>query len=68
MTQTTANPQLCPLCGQANQCAVAANRDPATCWCMSTPINRTAVATAREQRLPQYCLCPQCGTAAPAQT
>ncbi|MBP7544350.1 MAG: cysteine-rich CWC family protein [Acidovorax sp.] len=50
----------CPLCGQANQCAVAAGDAPESCWCMHTPI-----AAAALQRLPpaergRRCICAHC--------
>jgi hypothetical protein len=38
---TPADPQsLCPTCGAANRCAIAAGLAAAECWCMSAPLAR----------------------------
>ncbi|MBW2940264.1 cysteine-rich CWC family protein [Zhongshania aquimaris] len=55
------NPALCPLCEQANQCAVAAGEDPSSCWCMYTVISENAKRTANQQGDSKRCLCKQCG-------
>ncbi|RMX06467.1 hypothetical protein D8I35_08030 [Corticibacter populi] len=55
----------CPLCGQPNQCAVAAGLAPAQCWCMQAHIAPVALARARQLRAPgapaRQCICPACG-------
>ena len=55
----------CPLCGQANTCAVTAGLPPADCWCMDTPIAPQALAAipAAQRRL--ACVCPRCAAGLP---
>ncbi|RQO80923.1 cysteine-rich CWC family protein [Acidovorax sp. FJL06] len=59
------SPSCCPLCGRANQCAMAAGRPPESCWCMTTPITPAALAAVPEAQRGQVCVCAACG-AAPA--
>ncbi|MDX2019216.1 MAG: cysteine-rich CWC family protein [Deltaproteobacteria bacterium] len=52
--------QRCPLCEQANACAVAAGREPGSCWCMSA-----MAAPGVKERLaatPDRCACQRCFT------
>jgi len=63
----------CPTCGQPNRCSVAAGEDAQGCWCMHTPVSRTALARLPQEERGQRCICPVCarpsegpdGTAAP---
>ncbi|MDO4770188.1 MAG: cysteine-rich CWC family protein [Brachymonas sp.] len=55
--------QVCPLCGQPNQCVQQAGQPYAACWCMQRPAlgrdwlaQRLAQLSKDEQR----CLCPAC--------
>ncbi|MFT3813387.1 MAG: cysteine-rich CWC family protein [Acidovorax sp.] len=68
----TADTTLCPLCGQPNQCAVAAGLPAEQCWCMSAPISREvlrdALARLPEDQRGQACLCPACGRDMPPET
>lgn len=50
----------CPLCGQANQCAIANQQPPASCWCMGTAIAAEALALIPEAERGQRCICPAC--------
>lgn len=48
----------CPLCGESNECGMAAGRDE--CWCTTVTIE-----TATLDRLPEaargvVCVCPRC--------
>lgn len=57
----------CPLCGQANQCAIMAGQAPESCWCMQAPVSPLALARLPEQARGKACICPRCaagGTAA----
>ncbi|SDM74365.1 Cysteine-rich CWC [Oryzisolibacter propanilivorax] len=56
----------CPLCGQANGCAIAAGAPAQDCWCMTTPVARTALARLPQDQRGQRCLCPHCASGAPA--
>jgi len=53
--------QMCPLCGELNQCspAKAGNLD-VECWCSKTSINEEALARVPEQLINKACLCPRC--------
>ncbi|HDY97436.1 MAG TPA: DNA or RNA helicase of superfamily II [Pseudomonas sabulinigri] len=52
---------LCPLCGNANQCDLAATADSsAPCWCFSTPISKEALARVPTDQVDKTCLCPRC--------
>ncbi|NQX87918.1 MAG: cysteine-rich CWC family protein [Halioglobus sp.] len=60
MTDSPAADALCPLCGKANRCAIAAGNAPESCWCWHADID----AEAREQAADtatKRCLCPACG-------
>jgi len=61
-----ANPKRCPLCEQDNQCAVAANSDPASCWCMAVKIDEQAKQRANSNGSAKRCLCKQCGRPSPS--
>ncbi|MDR2333165.1 MAG: cysteine-rich CWC family protein [Burkholderiaceae bacterium] len=50
----------CPLCGQANQCAIVAGLAPESCWCMKEPVSREALARVPEQERGKACICPHC--------
>ena len=57
MTDTS----VCPLCGQPNQCAIAAGRPAESCWCMSEPVSRDALERLPDEQRGQSCICPACG-------
>lgn len=58
------DPNLCPLCGGANECAMAAGQGEAnSCWCWSI-----SVAVATLERVPEAaraiaCVCRRCADA-----
>ncbi|HEY4665618.1 MAG TPA: cysteine-rich CWC family protein [Comamonas sp.] len=54
----------CPLCGQANQCAVAAGLPPESCWCMQASIAPEALERVPAKQRGKACVCPACGQAA----
>lgn len=58
--------QQCPLCGQANQCAVAAGEDGTPCWCFEARIDPAALQRLTPEQRNQACLCPRCGGAVTA--
>lgn len=62
------NPGTCPLCGQANQCAIVAGLPPASCWCMQAVIAAEALARIPTEQRGQACVCPSCGQVSPTGT
>ena len=59
-SNTPLNPSLCPLCGQANQCAITAGLPPESCWCMQTPVSKDALALLPPEARGKACICPVC--------
>lgn len=55
----------CPLCGSANECAVAAGRAPESCWCMTATMNPGALASIPPEAQGKVCICPRCASGAP---
>lgn len=62
----SSNATKCPLCGEANECAVAAGRDPESCWCMTATISPTAIAAIPAEAQGKVCICPRCASGTPA--
>ena len=52
----------CPLCGQANQCAITAGLPAESCWCMQEPVSREALAQLPAEARGKACICPACGS------
>ena len=52
----------CPLCGNANECAIAAGRSAETCWCMTATIAPEVLASIPEEAQGKVCVCPRCGS------
>ena len=50
----------CPLCQQANGCAIAADREAAACWCQHQSIEPSAIAAARQLGAAKRCICQRC--------
>ena len=50
----------CPLCGQANQCAIAEGQDASGCWCMTATIATSALSALAPASWGQRCICPGC--------
>ena len=50
----------CPLCGEANECAMAAGRDPESCWCMNAVMDPAALASIPAEAQGKVCICPRC--------
>jgi len=53
MTAETAE-QLCPACGQRNDCALANGKSASACWCMGTPAKLPVPESGTA------CYCPRC--------
>ncbi|SEL86431.1 Cysteine-rich CWC [Colwellia chukchiensis] len=49
--------QLCPLCQQANHCAVNANTP---CWCVNHEVKPALLAQVPSAMANKVCICQQC--------
>lgn len=54
----------CPLCGDANECAVAGGRDPESCWCMTATMSPSALAAIPAEAQGKVCICSRCAAGA----
>ncbi|GGD09252.1 cysteine-rich CWC family protein [Halopseudomonas salina] len=54
---------VCPLCGQANQCAYVASDVTVKCWCFAVPVSKQNLARVPADQIDKACLCPRCATA-----
>ncbi|HEY9209061.1 MAG: cysteine-rich CWC family protein [Acidovorax soli] len=61
MPRPEPDPACCPLCGQPNQCAMAAGQPPESCWCMTKRIAPGALDALPVAERGQRCICPACG-------
>ena len=63
-----ASPALCPLCGQANQCAMEIQRatgvPQAACWCTDVRFDADLLASIPQQARGLRCVCAACAGAA----
>ncbi|GAA6118757.1 cysteine-rich CWC family protein [Acidovorax sp. FG27] len=66
-TRPPTDPSRCPLCGQANRCAIEAGQPAADCWCMAASVAPQALSAVPPDQIGRACLCPACaaGTEAP---
>ena len=55
----------CPLCGKPNECAVAAGRDPESCWCMTATMTPSALASIPNEARGKVCICVRCASRTP---
>ena len=55
----------CPLCGKPNECAVAAGRAAESCWCMTTTMSPSALASIPVEAQGKVCICARCAAGAP---
>jgi len=60
----TVEPNVCPLCGKPNQCAMEAARAsglPAgPCWCSEVTIEAAVLARIAEPARAKVCMCAAC--------
>ncbi|MCR8921477.1 cysteine-rich CWC family protein [Dasania sp. GY-MA-18] len=52
----------CPLCGNANLCAVNQGGSITQCWCSKATINPAALAAVSADDQGQRCICQQCAS------
>ncbi len=53
-------PTRCPLCGDANRCAVAQGQTPRTCWCMSAQVPPALLEQLPREAVGRSCICATC--------
>ncbi|WP_291506097.1 cysteine-rich CWC family protein [Acidovorax sp.] len=58
-------PAQCPICGQANLCAMANGRPAEQCWCMQQGINPQALQELPLAARGTVCICRTCAQQAP---
>jgi len=56
----------CPLCGRANECAVAAGKDAESCWCMMATVNPSALISIPSEAQGKICICERCASQTPS--
>ncbi|TAG26893.1 MAG: hypothetical protein EAZ37_07030 [Burkholderiales bacterium] len=58
------NPSLCPLCGQANQCAMeiekATGIAQGPCWCVGMDFSADLLSSIPKAAQNQACICATC--------
>jgi hypothetical protein len=52
----------CPLCGEPNQCAVAADPEATECWCESEIFPQDLLQRVPENAVRRVCICQRCIT------
>lgn len=59
------DPNLCPLCGQTNQCAMEIERTTGIkqppCWCTQATFTAALIARIPEKSQGKACVCSACG-------
>jgi len=54
------DPSVCPLCGELNNCAMAADPDAKTCWCEEVEFPEELLAQIPEDAVRKTCVCEKC--------
>ena len=58
-------PDICPLCGKGNGCAMAGGSDPdRPCWCMDVSFSDELLARVPPAARGRACICAACAAAA----
>ncbi|HEX2201657.1 MAG TPA: cysteine-rich CWC family protein [Longimicrobium sp.] len=64
--ETPVDPARCPLCGEANGCAMAgASPSGGACWCASVTIAGDVLQRIPEEARRKACVCARCAEGAP---
>jgi len=58
MSEAGFDPSRCPLCGESNECGMAAGRDE--CWCSSVTIEKATLDRLPEAARGVVCVCARC--------
>jgi hypothetical protein len=56
----------CPLCGASNECAIAAGREPESCWCMTETMSPSALGSIPAEAQGKVCICARCASGRPS--
>jgi len=51
---------ICPLCGQANECASAQGQSAQACWCVNVTFSAALLARVPENLRNVACICQAC--------
>lgn len=66
---TAASATLCPLCGQANRCAMELERETGVkqppCWCTQVDFSRELLERIPPEARGAACICPACAQPLP---
>ena len=54
------DPAHCPLCGEPNQCAMAADPEADECWCESDKFPHDLLARVPTNAVGRVCICQRC--------
>ncbi len=54
------NPADCPLCGEPNRCAMAADPNATECWCESVTFPDELLAQVQHDAVRKTCICQKC--------
>jgi len=57
---TQCDPTRCPLCGELNQCAQAADPTATECWCGPMNFPHDLLARVPEPAVRRACICQNC--------
>jgi len=64
LTSQAVDPTRCPLCGEANQCAMEVQRATGTpqppCWCTQVDFSADLLAQVPAQAQGKACICERC--------
>ncbi len=50
----------CPLCGEPNQCAMAADPEATECWCEAEKFPHDLLARVPKNAVRRVCICQRC--------
>jgi hypothetical protein len=59
----SAKAALCPLCGEPNLCALAADPEATECWCDSVVFPEELLKQIPDEAVRKICVCKKCLTA-----
>lgn len=62
MSDPAPDPSRCPLCGQANQCGMAAGSTE--CWCFGATVSEEALERLPSGARGKLCICARCAAGA----
>jgi len=54
------DPSICPLCGEPNQCALAADPTATECWCELVDFPEELLAQIPDKAVRKTCVCQKC--------